>query len=77
MIYKLLDEAILNEIKFKQDAGMKLNPLCNYWINKEAEKFMNETGRSVDRIIDGRLTALKNQKKIKFDRSTVSKWVLL
>ena len=66
-MYTKLDSLIVQAIKNGK------HPMNDLWVGLAAYRIAEETSRSCDRIIDGRMTALKRLGHIAFDRRR-AKW---
>ena len=59
-MYEALDYLILDAVRRNK------SPLCDGEVNREANKIAAETERKSFRVIDGRLQALRRQKRIQW-----------
>jgi hypothetical protein len=64
--YDEIDRLILERIG-RDDQGVELTYLNTNMVRAEAERIANATGRVAYRVLDGRLQALRNREKIKFN----------
>jgi hypothetical protein len=76
--YAALDEAIITRLSKERDP-LKLTQLNTGHVRHEAERLAEATGREAFRVLDGRLQALRQAKRIRFSTFWVgnSGWVIV